>query len=70
MNDILSITGDFVREVDIRRLEALPGTYHLEFSSRLATAKKPLELKKNFDLLLSHDELLHFKDLITHALGE
>ena len=70
MNAILSTTGDFVREVEIRRLEAPPGTYHLEFSSRVATAKSPFELKRNFDLLLSRDELLQFKDLIAQALGE
>lgn len=70
MKAILSTTGDFVREFEIRRLESPPGTYHLEFSSRLATAKRPLELKSNFDLLLSHDELLRFKDLIDQGLGE
>jgi hypothetical protein len=36
----------------------------------LATAKNPLELKKNLVLLLSHDELLQFMDLIDQALGE
>lgn len=70
MKATLSITGDFVREIEIRRLEALQKTYHLEFSSRLATAKSPLELKRNFDLLLSRDELLQFKDLIAQVLGE
>jgi hypothetical protein len=62
--------SDFVREAEIRRLQAPPGTYHLEFSNRLATAKNPLELKKNLVLLLSHDELLQFMDLIDQALGE
>jgi hypothetical protein len=70
MKATLSITGDFVREIEIRRLEALADTYHLEFRSRLATAKSPLELKRNFDLLLSRDELLQFKDLVAQALGE
>ena len=70
MTVILSRTGDFVREVEIRPIAAMAKTYHLEFSSRLATARNPLESKKNFDLQLTRDELLAFSQMVLQALGE
>ena len=69
MTVILSSTGDFVREVAINPIAGLDQTYQLAFSSRLATAKNPLELKRNFDLILSGDELLLLKNLIDRTLA-
>ncbi len=69
MSVILSSTGDFVREVAINPIVGLDQTYQLEFSSRLATAKNSLEMKRNFDLILSGDELLILKNLIEQTLA-
>lgn len=69
MTVILSSSGDFVREVALKSIAALDQTYQLEFSSRLATAKNPLESKKNFDLILSADDLRVLKRLIDDVLS-
>lgn len=68
MTTILSSTGNFVREVALKPIAALDHTYQLEFSSRLATAKNPLESKKNFDLMLTRDELMVLKNLIEQTI--
>jgi hypothetical protein len=70
MKKTLSTTGDFVREVEIRPVAAMAKTYHLEFSSRLATARYPLESMKNFDLQLTREELLAFGQMVNQVLGE
>ena len=70
MKRTLSTTGDFVREVEIRPVTAIANTFHLEFSSQLATARNPLEQMKNFDLQLTRDELLAFSQMVLQALGE
>jgi len=70
MKRTLSTTGDYVREVEIRPVTAMVNTYHLEFCSRLATARNPLEPMKNFDLQLTRDELLAFGQMVYQALGE
>ena len=70
MKRTLSTVGDFVREVEISPVAAMVKTYHLEFSSRLATAKNPLEPMKNFDLQLTRDELLAFSQMVLKELGE
>lgn len=69
MTTILSSTGDFVREVAINPIEGVENTYQLAFSSRLATAKHPLESKKNFDLILAAQELMTLRNLIDEALA-
>jgi len=69
MSVILSSTGDFVREVAIKPIAGLDQTYQLAFCSRLSTSKNPLELKRNFDLILSGDELLILKNLIDQTLA-
>jgi len=70
MKTILSSTGDFVREVAINPISSLEQSYQLAFSSRLASAKNPLEFKKIFDLILTSDELTVLKNLIKQALAE
>jgi len=69
MKTIFSSTGDFVREVAINPISSLEKTYQLAFSSRLASSKNPLEFKKNFDLILTGDELTILKNLIDEALA-
>jgi hypothetical protein len=70
MKKTLSTIGDFVREVEIRPVAAMSATYHLEFSSRLASARNPLESMKNFDLQLTREELRAFSQMVLQALGD
>ena len=46
-------TGDFIREAEITRIDALKYSYNLEFSSILQTARDPESVQKNFGLILS-----------------
>lgn len=61
-------TGDFVREAEITRINALEDCYHLEFSSILQTAKDPKSVQRNFDLILKRKELQALSDLLNAAL--
>lgn len=61
-------TGDFVREAEITRIEALEDSYHLAFSSFLLTAKEPRHAQKNFGLILSREELQALSGLLNAAL--
>jgi hypothetical protein len=61
-------TGDFVREAEINRIEALEDCYHLEFSSILQTAKDPKSVQRNFGLILKRKELQALSDLLNAAL--
>jgi hypothetical protein len=70
MKAVLSQTGDFVRQVEVDAIEAQPGTYRLQFSSQLATARNPDEWQRNFVLILQKQELQAFGNLITSALAK
>ncbi len=61
-------TGDFIREAEITRIDALEYCYHLEFSSILQTAKDPESVQKNFSLILKRAELQALSDLLSAAL--
>jgi hypothetical protein len=61
-------TGDFIREAEINRIEALEDCYHLEFTSILQTAKDPQSVQKNFGLILTRGELTALSGLISAAL--
>jgi hypothetical protein len=61
-------TGDFIREAEITRIDALEDCNHLEFSSILQTAKNPQSVQKNFGLTLKRDELQALSDLLGAAL--
>jgi hypothetical protein len=61
-------TGDFVRETEITRIEAIEDSYHLAFSSILLKAKEPRHVQKNFGLILKRDELLALSGLLSAAL--
>lgn len=70
MNATITKTGDFRREVEINRIDALEGSYHLEFSSLLLNAKDPTAVQKNFGLILKMDDLRMLGNLINEALQE
>jgi hypothetical protein len=61
-------TGDFTREAEITRIDALEDCYHLEFLSILQTAKHPQLVQKNFGLILKRDDLQELSDLLCAAL--
>ena len=68
MKATITTAGDFIREVEIDRVDAMEGTYHLEFSSLLLNAKDPTSVQKNFGLVLKGDELRALGNLISEAL--
>ena len=69
MTATISRTRDFTREVEITRVPALDQIFHVEFTSRLATAKNSAEKHKNFALMLHRNELLTMHALIERALA-
>ena len=69
MTATISRTGDFMHEVEITRMPAVDEIFHVEFTSRLATAKNPAEKRKNCALMLHRDELLTMRALIEKALA-
>ncbi len=70
MTALLTNTGDFIREVEITPVRAIADTFHMEFRSRLLTAKNPLANQRNFSLSLDRDGLLELKALIERSLEE
>jgi hypothetical protein len=61
--------GDFVREVEVSRIEALEQTFHLEFTSMLHSAKDPSSVQKNFGIILKREELDDLRNVIDSALA-
>ena len=61
--------GDFIREVEVNRIEALDQTYHVEFTSLLLSAKDLSSVQKNFSVILKRDELTTLRDVIDRALA-
>ena len=60
--------GDFVRQVELLPIAAQPGSFHLQFSSQLTSARNPEEWQRNFGLILKTNELEELRDLIATAL--
>lgn len=67
MKATITKAGDFIREVEINRIEALESSYHLEFSSLLLSAKDPTAVQKNCGLVLKQDDLRALGNLINKA---
>ncbi|OQW86034.1 MAG: hypothetical protein BWK72_19130 [Rhodoferax ferrireducens] len=68
MKTVIAQTGDFVRQVEIVPISAQPGTYQLQFSSQLTSARNPLEWQRNFGLVLQKSELHKLNELINAVL--
>ena len=66
---VISSTNVFCREVEINPIEALTDTFHVQFTSQLGTAKDPLARQKNFELILSREELRELQGLIERTLN-
>jgi hypothetical protein len=70
MKAVITQTGDFVREVAIEPISDPQGTYLLQFSSRLLSAKDPQVVQRNFSAILSGAELGILRDLLQRLPSE
>jgi hypothetical protein len=68
MKALITHAGDFVRQAELLPIAAQPGSFRLQFSSHLASARNPEELQHNFGLFLKTSELESLRDLISDAL--
>lgn len=68
MKALITHAGDFVRQVELLPIVAQPGSFHLQFSSQLTSARNPEEWQRNFGLILRVSELAVLRDLIAAAL--
>jgi len=68
MKATITNTGGYIREVEVKQVPALPDTYHMEFSSRLLSAKNPEESQRNFAITFEREGLLELKALIDRRL--
>ena len=68
MKALITHAGDFVRQVELLPIAAQPGSFHLQFSSQLTSARNPEEWQRNFGLILKVSELEVLRDLIAAAL--
>lgn len=70
MKTTITKAGDFIREVEVSRVEALEQTFHMEFTSMLLSAKDPSSVQKNFGVILKRDELTTLRSVIDRALAD
>ena len=68
MKAVITDSTHFNREVEVEPIAAQPGSYRLQFSSQLRSARNPDEWKRNFDLILERSELLRLKALLEDVL--
>ena len=54
--------GDYVQEVSLRPVRE---GYHLIFTSRMTSARRPDERRKNFEMFLDGPALAGLRDLLT-----
>ena len=65
---IITTAGDFVRAVEVEAIEAVPGSFRVQFSSQLSSARNPEEWQNNFALILCEEDLETLRDLLSAAL--
>ena len=68
MKTTITTAGDFTRAVEIDAIAAVSGSYRVQFSSQMSSARNPQEWQTNFALVLQKHELETLRDLITVAL--
>ena len=68
MKAVITESTHFNREVEVTPIAAQPGSYRLQFSSQLRSARNPDEWNRNFDLILQRSELLRLKTLLEAVL--
>ena len=57
MKTTITTSGEFVRAVEVQEIAAVPGSYRVQFSSRLSSARNPETWQNNFCLFLQSHEL-------------
>ncbi len=68
MKTTITTAGDFVRAVEVQAIAAEPGTYRVQFSSQLSSARNPQEWQNNFALILREADLETLRDVLNAAL--
>jgi hypothetical protein len=68
MKTTITTAGDFVRAVEVDAIAAVPGSYRVQFSSQLSSARNPDEWQNNLAMVLQKHELVALRDAIAAAL--
>jgi hypothetical protein len=68
MKTTITTAGDFVQAVEVDAIDAVPGSYRVQFSSQLSSARNPDEWQNNFSLILSEANLQALRDVLSNAL--
>jgi hypothetical protein len=69
MKTTFTKAGDFVRAVEAKAIAAVPGSYQVQFSSRLGSSRNPQEWQKNFALTVNKEDLETLRDVFSAALA-
>ena len=69
MKTTIATAGDFVRAVEVDAIAALPGSYRVQFSSQLRSARNSEEWQNNFALILGEEELKKLRDVLSATLN-
>ena len=68
MKTTITTAGDFVRAVEVDAIAAVPGSYRVQVSSQLRSARNPEEWQNNFSLIVGEEELKKLRDVISATL--
>ena len=68
MKTTITTSGYFVRAVEVEAVAAVPGTYRLQVSSQLCSARNPKDWQNNFTLILREEDLQTLRNVISAAL--
>ena len=68
MKTTITTAGDFVRAVEVDAIAAVPGSFRVQFSSQLSSARNPDEWRNNFSVVLQKHELVALRDAIARAV--
>ena len=69
MKTTITTAGDFVRAVEVDAIAAVPGSFRVQFSSQLRSARNPGEWQNNFALILREEELEKLRDVLSEAVA-
>ena len=69
MKTTITTAGDFVRAVEVDAIAAVPGSFRVQFSSQLRSARNPGEWQNNFALILREEELKKLRDVLSEAVA-
>ena len=67
---IIIKTGDFTLNVTCSQVARPPESYHLKFTTQLATARDPLDPRTVYAVTLTHRELCALNGVLETALLE